>query len=82
MPAEPLTASGRAIDHTAVAVRDLDAAAAAYEAQGSTLTPRAQHPWGTANRLIQLPRGNFIELLEIDRPDMLPPHDPAATPPR
>ena len=77
-----MTGSGRAIDHIAVAVRDLDAAAAAYEAQGFTLTPRAQHPWGTANRLIQLSRGNFIELLEIDRPDMLPPHDPAATPPR
>lgn len=71
----------RNIDHIAVAVRDLDAAATAYEALGFTLTPRAQHPWGTANRLVQLPRGNFIELLEIDRPDALSEHRPDTEPP-
>lgn len=71
----------RNIDHIAVAVHDLDAAAAAYERLGFTLTPRARHPWGTANRLVQLPRGNFIELLEVDRPDELPPHRPDAEPP-
>ena len=76
-----MTTDSRNIDHIAVAVRDLDAAATAYERLGFTLTPRAQHPWGTANRLIQLPGGNFIELLEIDRPGALPPHEPEAQPP-
>lgn len=71
----------RNIDHIAVAVRDLDAAATAFERLGFTLTPRAQHPWGTANRLAQLPRGNFIELVGIDRPDALPPHRPDNDPP-
>lgn len=54
----------RGIDHLVVAVRDLDRAAAAYEANGFTLTPRARHPWGTENRLVQLD-GAFIELLTV-----------------
>ncbi len=63
--------TGRNIDHFVVTVPDLDRAAAAFEALGFTLTPRAQHPWGTANRLAQFAGGNFIELLEIDRPELL-----------
>lgn len=66
--------TGRTIDHFVVTVPDLDRAAAAFEALGFTLTPRAQHPWGTANRLALLPGGNFIEVLEIDRPELIPPH--------
>ena len=62
------------IDHFVVTVPDLDRAAAAFEALGFTLTPRAQHPWGTANRLAQLPGGNFIELLAIDRSALIAPH--------
>jgi len=61
---------GRGIDHLVLAVRDLDAAAARYERWGFTLTPRGQHPWGTANRLAQFD-GCFLELLEIDRPALI-----------
>ena len=66
------------LDHVVIAVRDLDAAARRYERLGFTLTPRAQHPWGTANRLVQFSGGNFIELLEIDRPHLVAPHNPPA----
>lgn len=55
----------RDIDHIVVMTRDLTAAQAAWSACGFTCTPRAVHPFGTANSLIQL-QGNFVELLEID----------------
>jgi hypothetical protein len=63
--------SGRAIDHVVIAGRDLDALAARYEALGFTLTPRAFHEdrMGTSNRLAQFRGRNFIELIEVDRPD-------------
>lgn len=63
--------SGRAIDHVVIAGRDLDGLAARYEALGFTLTPRAFHEdrMGTSNRLAQLRGRNFIELIEVDRPD-------------
>lgn len=54
----------RGLDHLVVAVRDLDAAAAAWEALGFTVTPEARHSWGTANRLVQLD-GFFVELLGV-----------------
>ena len=64
---------GRGIDHLVLCVRSLDAALAAYARLGFTLTPTAQHPWGTANRLVQL-QGNFIELLTVaDAAKMAPP---------
>lgn len=55
----------RDIDHIVVMTRDLAAAQAAWSTCGFTCTPRAVHPFGTANSLIQL-QGNFVELLEID----------------
>lgn len=55
----------RDIDHVVVMTRDLAAAQAAWSAAGFTCTPRAVHPFGTANALIQM-QGNFVELLEID----------------
>lgn len=75
--------SGRSIDHVVIAVNSLDQAAAAYEHLGFTLTPRAFHEdrMGTSNRLVQLAGHNFIELLEVDRPDTLAPHDFTRTPP-
>lgn len=75
--------TGRSIDHVVLAVRDLDAAAKTYEALGFTLTPRAAHEdrMGTSNRLAQFAGRNFIEILEVDRPDKLTPHDFAKTPP-
>ena len=74
---------GRAFDHIVVAVRDLDDATAKFEALGFTLTPRAYHEdrMGTSNRIAQFVTQNFIELLEVDRPDKLAPHDFAAAPP-
>lgn len=65
----------RGIDHLVLAVRDLDKARAFYETLGFTLTPRALHPWGTANHLVQL-NGCFLELLGIADPAKIPPHKP------
>jgi Glyoxalase-like domain len=63
--------SGRAIDHVVIAGRDLDGLAARYQALGFTLTPRAYHEdrMGTSNRLAQFRGRNFIELIEVDRPE-------------
>jgi hypothetical protein len=70
--------AGRAIDHVGVASRNLDALAAQYESLGFTLTPRAWHEdrMGTSNRLAQFRGRNFIELLEVDRPNNIMPHAP------
>lgn len=77
-------AKSRRIDHIVLATARLDDAAQRYEALGFTLTPRAQHDvrMGTSNRLAQFAGRNFIELLEVDRPESLDPHDFAASPPR
>lgn len=56
--------AARGIDHVVWAVRDLDRTAEHIERLGFTLTPRARHPWGTVNRLVQLD-GAFLELLSI-----------------
>jgi len=58
------------IDHVVLAVRDLDAAASAYEALGFTLTPRANHPFGTGNRLAQF-AGSFLEVLTVVEPEKI-----------
>lgn len=62
--------TGRGIDHIVLATRDLSALAARYEGLGFTLTPTAYHEdrMGTSNRLAQFEGRNFIELLEVDRP--------------
>lgn len=64
----------RGIDHAVLAVRDLDRAGETWGRLGFTLTPRAQHPWGTANRLVQLD-GSFLEILGVDRPELIVPAD-------
>jgi hypothetical protein len=61
------------LDHLVLAVTELDRAAERYAALGFALTPRALHPWGTANRLVQL-HGSFLEVLEVAEPDRLVPH--------
>jgi hypothetical protein len=75
--------TGRAIDHVVLAARELDRAAEAYERLGFTLTPRAYHEdrMGTSNRLAQFQGHNFIELLEVDRPEKLQVHDFTGKPP-
>jgi hypothetical protein len=75
-------ASGRPIDHVVLAVQDLDRTAGSYQELGFTLTPRAAHEdrMGTSNRLAQFAAGNFIELLEVDRPDKLSRHNFAVSP--
>jgi len=55
---------GRGIDHLVVAVRDLDAGRALWQALGFRLTPRAEHPWGTENSLAQLDHC-FIEIVAV-----------------
>ncbi|WP_420403593.1 VOC family protein [Nisaea sp.] len=75
--------NGRPIDHVVHRVDGLDRAAATFERLGFTLTPTASHEdrMGTRNRLAQFRGRNFIELLEVDRPEKLQAHDFAATPP-
>ena len=75
-------ASGRAIDHVVLTVRDLEGTAITYQRLGFTLTPRAAHEdrMGTSNRLAQFRARNFIELLEVDRSERLARHDFAASP--
>jgi hypothetical protein len=62
----------RGLDHIVHAVRDLDATAAHYERLGFVVGARNRHPWGTHNRLVQLP-GFFIELLTVAEPEKLGP---------
>jgi hypothetical protein len=64
--------TARGFDHVVWSVRDLERAAAYLEAAGFTLTPRARHPWGTENRLVQLD-GFFIELLGVGAAAEIPP---------
>lgn len=77
---DKMTAS-RGIDHIVLANGNLDALADRFETLGFTLTPRAQHDdnMGTSNRLAQFAGRNFIELLEVDRPTTLTPHDFSAS---
>jgi len=65
----------RTIDHLVLCVHDLEAACRRYEAFGFTLTPPADHPFGTRNRLVVL-EDNFIELLTVGNPGAIEP--PAA----
>ncbi|MBX6424825.1 MAG: VOC family protein [Variibacter sp.] len=67
----------RGLDHIVHAVRDLDAAGAAYESLGFTVGARNRHPWGTHNRIVQLP-GFFIELLAVAEPERIPAPGPRA----
>jgi catechol 2,3-dioxygenase-like lactoylglutathione lyase family enzyme len=57
----------RKLDHLVMPLRDLDAASTLYEALGFQLTPRADHAWGTSNRLVQID-GTFLELLTAADP--------------
>lgn len=58
----------RGIDHLVLCVNDLKKARTAYEALGFTMTPQAQHPFGTGNTIVQLD-GCFLEVLGVTRPE-------------
>jgi hypothetical protein len=64
----------RGLDHIVHAVRDLDAAGDLYARLGFTVGARNRHPWGTHNRIVQLP-GFFVELLTIGEPEKIAPGD-------
>ena len=61
----------RKFDHLVLCAADLDRACQFYGAIGFTLTPRALHPFGTCNSLVQL-QGNFLELLSVADPRLIP----------
>jgi len=62
----------RGIDHLVLAVRDLHQARETYARLGFTLTPEAQHPFGTRNSLVQL-ADQFLELVAIGDAAAIPP---------
>ena len=61
----------RGIDHLVIAVHGIDRARSVYERLGFTLTPKARHPFGTENSLVQL-QGCFLEILGVYDPDDMP----------
>jgi hypothetical protein len=65
----------RKFDHLVLCATDLDRACQFYGAIGFTLTPRALHPFGTCNSLVQL-QGNFLELLSVADPRLIPKVEP------
>jgi hypothetical protein len=62
----------RGLDHAIHVVRDLDAVGALYERLGFKVGARNKHPWGTANRIVQLP-GFFVEILGVAEPEKILP---------
>ncbi len=61
----------KGLDHIVLCVNDLDGTADIYRQLGFTVTPRAKHPFGTHNCIIQLDRF-FLEILTIAEPDKIP----------
>ncbi|MFO1088521.1 MAG: VOC family protein [Hyphomicrobiales bacterium] len=57
----------KGINHLVLAGHDLGELRDLYADLGFTLTPAAQHPFGTGNTVIQLP-GSYLELLAVTRP--------------
>jgi hypothetical protein len=65
----------KGIDHLVLCGHDLEAMRARYRELGFTLTPRAEHPFGTGNSLAQLD-GCFLELLSVVEANKIPEHQP------
>jgi hypothetical protein len=63
----------KGIDHLVLCGKSLAAMREAYARLGFTLTPVAQHSFGTGNSLVQFDRA-FLELLSIDDPSRIPEH--------
>jgi len=62
----------KGLDHIVICVNDLDGTADIYSKLGFTVTPRACHPFGTHNCIIQLD-GFFLELLTVAEPEKITP---------
>jgi catechol 2,3-dioxygenase-like lactoylglutathione lyase family enzyme len=67
----------RRIDHLVVAVHDLDQAGSFYQHLGFQVGARNRHPWGTENRIVQLP-SSFIELITVGEGAAIAPHRASA----
>ncbi|ALK09711.1 VOC family protein [Blastochloris viridis] len=65
----------RGLDHVVHCVRDLEAAGATYQRLGFQVGVVNRHPWGTWNRVVQIP-GFFIELLSVGESDKIVPPQP------
>jgi hypothetical protein len=65
----------RGLDHLVMVVNDLEVARADYKRLGFTTTPRALHPFGTENFLVQM-QGNFLEVVGIADASIIPEHGP------
>jgi hypothetical protein len=61
----------RSIDHVVHVVADLEAAASAYHDLGFAVTPRADHPFGTSNRLVVL-SDSYLEIVAVTAPGRIP----------
>lgn len=61
----------RHVDHLVLPVEDLDTAAQKFEAGGYVVTPRADHPFGTSNRLIVFD-DTYLELVGVTIPERIP----------
>ncbi|MFB9265335.1 VOC family protein [Bradyrhizobium erythrophlei] len=65
----------RGLDHIVHTARDVDALGEFYRRAGFTVGAHNRHPWGTHNRIVQMP-GFFIELLDVAEPQLIEPHRP------
>lgn len=65
----------KALNHLVLAGNDPEAMRDAYGDLGFTLAPRAQHPFGTGNTVIQL-HGCYLELLSVTAPADIVEHQP------
>jgi len=63
----------RGIDHVVIAVNEIEKARKTFEKMGFKVTPKALHPFGTENFLVQL-NGNFIEIVGVNDISLVPPH--------
>ena len=63
----------RGIDHVVIAVNEIENARNTFEKMGFKVTPKALHPFGTENFLVQL-NGNFIEIVSVNDISLVPPH--------
>jgi predicted Rossmann fold flavoprotein len=62
----------RGLDHIVHCVQDFGGMRLRMAQAGFTLTPPAEHPFGTGNSLVQLD-GFFIEFLHVPNPALVPP---------